>query len=158
MTRQTSESLNVEFPEWNSDAFAERLKQAMDGRSAYYLQRGTGIAESLLRKYLSGKSVPGADKLVILARVLGVSLNWLATGEGSQEIEPSPAAATSDAALDSLEDITVKVLELLDRRRPELSAEARGRIVRLVYEFYIRQEKPMDEASLTNVIELAAFR
>lgn len=52
----------------------------------------------------------------------------------------------------------MKVLQLLDERRPDLSPKARARIVRLVYEFYLRQGEPMDEASLNNVIELAAFR
>lgn len=67
-------------------------------------------------------------------------------------------AAAPAVDLDKLEEVAVKVLALLDQKRPDLSAKARGRIVRLVYEFYIRQEKPMDEASLNNVIELAAFR
>lgn len=155
MTRQTSKLGDAGVPSWNSDAFSERLKKALGDRSPYYIEKKTGIAQSLVRKYLSGQSIPGTDKLVILADVCGVSISWLATGEGSQD---DKAVVVSDAALNTLEDITVKVLELLDRRRPELSAEARGRIVRLVYDFYIRQEKPMDEASLTNVIELAAFR
>lgn len=60
--------------------------------------------------------------------------------------------------LSSLEEVTRKVLQLLDERRPDLSSKARARIVRLVYEFYLRQGEPMDEASLNNVIELAAFR
>jgi len=38
----------------------------------------------MLRKYLLGESVPGADKLVRMAQVAGVSLRWLATGEGAQ--------------------------------------------------------------------------
>jgi hypothetical protein len=38
----------------------------------------------MLRKYLLGDSVPGADKLVRIAGAASVSLRWLATGEGSQ--------------------------------------------------------------------------
>ncbi|WP_328184682.1 hypothetical protein [Marinobacter sp. OP 3.4] len=67
-------------------------------------------------------------------------------------------APQSAPDLDAMEEITTKVLALLEQRRPDLSAKARARIIRLVYEFYIKQEKPMDEASLDNVIELAAFR
>ncbi|WP_089849508.1 hypothetical protein [Halomonas saccharevitans] len=86
-------------------------------------------------------------------------MGWLATGEGDPEGgEPPAGLGRPDADLDALEQIALKVLALLDKRRPDLSPKARARIVRLVYEFYIRQEKPMDEASLDNVIELAAFR
>lgn len=115
------------------------------------------MSDSLVRKYLAG-SLPGLDKAIVMARVAGVSLEWLATGEGS----PSPAAGGGlgkpDIDLDALEEVAVKVLALLEQRRPDLSTKARARIVRLVYEFYIKQEKPMDESSLNNVIELAAFR
>lgn len=39
------------------------------------------IADSLMRKYLAG-SMPGADKLVRIARANNVNIEWLATGEG----------------------------------------------------------------------------
>ena len=39
-----------------------------------------------------------------------------------------------------------------------LSPQAEAKVIRLIYEFYARQGEPMDEASLDNVIELAAFR
>lgn len=151
MARQTSGTPNVKVPAWNNDAFSDRLKQAIGDRTPYSIEKETGIAQSLIRKYLSGASIPGADKLVILASISGVSIGWLATGE-----EQEGKGQTLD--FDALEEVAIKVLEIVERNRPELSAQARGRIVRLVFEFYIRQEKPMDEASLSNVIELAAFR
>lgn len=53
----------------------------MEGKSAYSMEQQTGIAQSLIRKYLRGASSPGADKLVMLARALDVSVGWLAMGE-----------------------------------------------------------------------------
>jgi len=166
MTRQGSQAARVNVEPWNIDAFSARLKEAMDGKTAYALEKETGIAQSLIRKYLSAQSAPGADKLVVLSRALGVSASWLLTGESSglegggvEDVGGQYQQAAAPAAdMDKLEEVAVKVLALLDQKRPDLSAKARGRIVRLVYEFYIRQEKPMDEASLNNVIELAAFR
>lgn len=159
MTRQPSAGAEVNVPAWNIDAFSERLRQALNGKTPYSLERETGIAQSLIRKYLSGQSVPGTDKLVALAIAAGVSVTWLATGEGEATAEAlSHQELGREVDLSSLEEVTTKVLQLLDERRPDLSSKARARIVRLVYEFYLRQGEPMDEASLNNVIELAAFR
>ena len=159
MTRQPSAGAEVNVPAWNIDAFSERLRQALNGKTPYSLERETGIAQSLIRKYLSGQSVPGTDKLVALAIAAGVSVTWLATGEGEATTEAlSHQELGREMDLSSLEEVTRKVLQLLDERRPDLSSKARARIVRLVYEFYLRQGEPMDEASLNNVIELAAFR
>lgn len=159
MTRQPSASAEVKVPTWNIDAFSERLRQALNGKTPYSLERETGIAQSLIRKYLSGQSVPGTDKLVALAIAAGVSVAWLATGQDEATAEAlSHQEVGREVDLGSLEEVTRKVLQLLDERRPDLSSKARARIVRLVYEFYLRQGEPMDEASLNNVIELAAFR
>jgi transcriptional regulator with XRE-family HTH domain len=159
MTRQPSASAEVKVPAWNIDAFSGRLRQALNGKTPYSLERETGIAQSLIRKYLSGQSVPGTDKLVALATAANVSITWLATGMGETGTEGlAHQESVSEVDLSSLEEVTGKVLQLLDERRPDLSSRARARIVRLVYEFYLRQGEPMDEASLNNVIELAAFR
>ena len=40
------------------------------------------VAESVLRKYLLGPTVPGMENLVSIARAAGVNIKWLATGEG----------------------------------------------------------------------------
>lgn len=60
--------------------FPERLRQAMGGASAYAFAKRCGFAESLLRKYLTGASLPGLDKLAAIAEAGGVSLDWLILG------------------------------------------------------------------------------
>lgn len=118
-----------------------------------------GVSTSVLSKWRRGESEPTLTSLAKMAEAAGVSVAWLAAGEGAPDGSGGHARlGRPDADLDTLEEITRKVLTLLEQRRPDLSAKARARIVRLVYEFYIKQEKPMDEASLDNVIELAAFR
>ena len=69
---------------WSSTLFAARLKQIIGENSVSQFAKKCGFAESMLRKYLLGSSVPGADKLVRMAQAAGVSLRWLATGEGTQ--------------------------------------------------------------------------
>lgn len=132
----------------------------MGDKTAYSLEKETGIAQSLIRKYLSAKSAPGADKLVVLSRALGVSASWLLIGEaGGDEAPTRPVPATAPAMdLDALEDVIVKVRTMVRQKRPDLSPKAEARIIRLVYEFLVKQGETMDEAALDNVIELAAFR
>jgi len=120
------------------------------------LAKKAGISQSGIRRYFSGGE-PTRPHLISLSDAAGVRLEWLASGKGSPDIgAPEPAYANPD--VDALEEIATKVLSVLERRRPELSAGARVKIVRLVCEFYLKQDKPMDQASLDNVIELAAFR
>lgn len=119
----------------------------------------SGISDSLIRKYLSG-SLPGMDKLIALAEAGGVRVGWLATGELPMRPGEAPPQATAAPAmdLDALEDVITKVRTMVRNKRPDLSPRAEARIIRLVYEFLIKQGETMDEAALDNVIELAAFR
>lgn len=160
MTRHSSQAASVNVEHWNIDAFSARLKEAMRDKTAYSLEKETGIAQSLIRKYLSAKSAPGADKLVVLSRALGVSASWLLIGEaGGDEAPARPVPATAPAMdLDALEDVITKVRTMVRNKRPDLSPRAEARIIRLVYEFLVKQGETMDEAALDNVIELAAFR
>ena len=69
---------------WSSTLFAARLRQLIGEGTVSHFAKRCDLAESLLRKYLQGDSVPGTDKLVRMAEVAGVSLRWLATGGGEQ--------------------------------------------------------------------------
>lgn len=62
-------------------SFAYRLRQAIGTQSVLAFAQKCDISDSLVRKYLSG-SLPRVDKLVRMAEVAGVSVEWLATGKG----------------------------------------------------------------------------
>ena len=66
-------------------AFSQRLRQVIGNRSVLRFSQECGISDSLMRKYLAG-SQPGLAKLVRLAEVAGVSVEWLATGREGSEI------------------------------------------------------------------------
>ena len=85
MIDKSSENNRVnEQDGWSSALFATRLKQIIGEVSVSKFARKCGVTESMLRKYLLGESVPGTDKLVRVSQVSGVSVRWLATGEGSR--------------------------------------------------------------------------
>lgn len=52
----------------------------------------TGISKSAIDKYAQGQSDPSRSALLLLARAAGVSVLWLASGEGSMEVTPSSDA------------------------------------------------------------------
>lgn len=62
--------------------FNSRLQVALGRETPYALAKRTGISEGLLRKYLSGTTIPSLDRGAELAKAIGVTLGWLATGEG----------------------------------------------------------------------------
>lgn len=162
MTRQTSEAGSVNVQDWNIDVFAARLKEATKGKSAYSLERKTGIAESLIRKYMTGKSVPGTDKLILLARALGVSVTWLATGESDpvgsslDNLTQNPPAAGLD--LDLLERVATITFEELENRDLELEPAAKARLVRVLYRHFASRKERPDQDTVSNIIDLAAYR
>lgn len=67
------------------ESFAERLKFALKDGSVNALAKKAGVSEAVLRKYVSGVTVPGLDKAKALADALVVSFEWLATGRGGME-------------------------------------------------------------------------
>jgi len=145
-----------------ADGIGTRIKAAADKiGSRKKAAQAAGVSDDMLYKYIRETSAPSFTAMAGLCAEAGLSLDWMATGKAPMDEgdrDAVPALGRPDHDMDALQDIMEKVLALLDKRRPDLSPKARARIVRLVYEFYVRQEKQMDEASLDNVIELAAFR
>lgn len=65
------------------NSFSERLSHAIKGESEHSFAKRAGISGTVLRKYISGDSLPGLDNLVKISDTLGVSVEWLATGARS---------------------------------------------------------------------------
>lgn len=71
-----------------SSSFKERMSiVARLAGNATELSRKTGISRRAIGTYLAGSSDPTRQRLVDMASVAGVSVEWLATGMG--DIEPS---------------------------------------------------------------------
>lgn len=75
----TSDS-NVRFSQEETDAFIKRLKSIISTESLSSFAKRCGFGESLLRKYLNG-AVPGADKIIAIAKSNGKTVEWLLTGD-----------------------------------------------------------------------------
>jgi phage repressor protein C with HTH and peptisase S24 domain len=63
------------------DTIHKRLRWLIGDESIYHFAVRCGLPDSTLRKYLRG-SQPTADRLALIGRCTGVSVDWLVTGEG----------------------------------------------------------------------------
>lgn len=77
----------------NFDGFPERLKVAIGADTPYAFAKKSGISESLVRKYLAGDSLPSIERAWVMAKTAGVSLDWLAGGDGESASVQAPAPA-----------------------------------------------------------------
>lgn len=68
--------------------FADRLRAAMGAVPQTLVAKRADMSLSGFNQLLKGRSEPGAFKLARIAKVLGVSLEWLATGDGKPNSGP----------------------------------------------------------------------
>ncbi len=72
--------------------FAERLVQARGERTRPEVAEALGIPVSTLANYEQGRTFPDQETLAKMKEVLGVSLDWLVTGEeGERPAEATPS-------------------------------------------------------------------
>ena len=83
------------------ETFAKRLKYAMDqaGLKQEGLAENSGAPRSAISQYLSGRNIPGPERMRALADATNVSLGFL-TGEEKPPTatEPPPVKKISTAA------------------------------------------------------------
>lgn len=70
----------VDVPGW--EGFPARLGRVVKADGVRAFARAAGLSEGVVRKYINGESFPTLDRLEKIAGTAGVSLGWLATGEG----------------------------------------------------------------------------
>jgi len=83
----------IAVPGGDRASFVNRLQHVVaQWPSADRLAKATGVSPSAFRKWLKGEAEPSRDRLVALAGAAGVTVSWLAQGEGP---EPSLVALTA---------------------------------------------------------------
>lgn len=82
------------------EIFSKLMKA--NGCTAYQVSKATGIAQSTLSDWKSGKSIPKADKIQKIADYFGVSAEYLMTGK---EKEDGPRYYINDETAAIAQDI-----------------------------------------------------
>jgi transcriptional regulator with XRE-family HTH domain len=101
----------------------DRLMAAREaaGLSAADLSSHVGVRAKTLENWEADRSEPRANRVQMLAGVLGVSIVWLLTGEGEGGVDPAAAAPSGEAGAataelaEELRDIRQQQHRLLDR-------------------------------------------
>lgn len=119
--------------------YAKRLKSSMDakGVSISALAEGIGVSYQTVKKAMDGGSRSfGLKNNVEAAKALGVSQDWLAFGDGTDEPDEAHPAACADACkLPSLLAMELAQVfdELTDRRqRVKMLADSSAQIYSVV--------------------------
>ncbi len=98
------------------EAFVGRLQRIVSHwRSADRLARTMGVSPSAFRKWLKGEAEPSRERLVALAEAAGVSIAWLAQGEGTPPRFHDPRSPSADADMDPSQFVFLP-------KRPEAAA------------------------------------
>jgi phage repressor protein C with HTH and peptisase S24 domain len=76
---------SIAVPGGDRASFVSRLQHVVaQWPSADRLAKATGVSPSAFRKWLKGEAEPSRDRLVALAGAAGVTVSWLAQGEGPE--------------------------------------------------------------------------
>ena len=82
---------------------ADRIRELVQKEaSERAFARKCGFSVQLLRKYLSGKTRPGADKCVQMAKAGGVSVDWLLGGSVNQSSQQLSRSHSEEMQTDGL--------------------------------------------------------
>lgn len=109
---------------WYSDAHAtlgDRIAAAREaaGMGQAELAQRLGVRARTLRDWEDDLSEPRANRLQMLAAMLGMSLRWLMTGEGDDlappDAEAPPARLVPRAVLSEVRDLRAEMLSLAER-------------------------------------------
>lgn len=95
--------------------FKDRLKILIGKNSVRSFASECGISDATIRKYLSGQSLPGIDKVEAIVKYTGCSLEWLVTGKGTQQ--PAPPNNVTPKEIEAGWDYIFKSLTLEEKHR-----------------------------------------
>lgn len=129
--------------------FTERLQIVTKGRSARSFARSSGISESGFRKYLAGKSEPTRPALIAIASEAGVTIDWLAAGEGPMRAakdESQPVRLDRKTLVEAIE-IVERALALACRKA---TVAQRAVLIAMAYEIVL--EESSISAALKRII------
>lgn len=124
--------------------FPERLKEAIGDESVRSFAQRSGLSASVVAKYLRGESEPTRLNLIAMANIAGVSLLWLASGEGGKRENPADENAENYDFHQPTKSLLKFIAELDDFGLGEMCGAYRTalRIIEDNYEYRKKLELP----------------
>lgn len=97
--------------------------------TAYQMSKDTGISQGMISHWKSGKRLPAANHLLTIASYLGVSVEYLLTGDDSA---PSPAPAPVVPVVPAISETGKVMLSLFEQLPREDQLILIGRLMERV--------------------------
>lgn len=137
----------------------DRIAYIRGSRSQAAFALEIGAHKNSIGNYERGDRTPDAD---FLRRIIdaGYSANWVITGEGPMLLKDLdvPAGASSGLDLDLLERVARAAFEELKTRRIGLEPADQARVIRVLYRHFASRGEQPDHDTISNIIDLAAYR
>src|SRR5215813_1541999 len=77
--------------------FFTRLRELLKDYKQVEIARAIGVSKAMVSGYMTGKKMPGSEKLFKIARLTGISLEWLISGQGPKYRSPEEGAAEPES-------------------------------------------------------------
>jgi transcriptional regulator with XRE-family HTH domain len=101
-------------------SFKVRLAELVGKDSSRTFERRCGVNEASIRNYLKGTSEPTLGNLIKIATACGVSVGWLAAGEGEPKQRNGIIAATIEPGDEGKKARRLAAGARAERRSPDL--------------------------------------
>lgn len=129
--------------------FGSRLRQVIGDEAIYSFSRRSNVSDTALRSYLKG-SVPGIDKVQLIAEAAGVNVEWLITGKGP--IHPDDLDAHDDDPGSASDYVYIPLVDLEVSAGPGRVAEAESIVDVVAFEAqWLRSQLNTNPAKLSLV-------
>lgn len=133
--------------------FSERMRALMaTQKSVNSFAKTAGVTEGAIRNYLRGGVKPSQKVLEAIARTAGVSVIWLATGEGEQ----TPAAGELLFGTPSEREVMKLAIkdaeEILNVLKTDITPDQKADLMLTLYDYYAASRDAGTDISADNVI------
>jgi len=127
-----------EYDEMDKNALSERIRTIVKkAGSIEKLAKAANISKGVIQQYLSGASDPGRKKMIALANVGGVTIEWLATGKGIRERLPLNIGV--------LRNVMEEVERILATHGLDVQPSVKVKLISNLYEDIVKDGKSLDE-------------
>lgn len=135
------------------EGFSRRMRELMAAqKSVNSFAKAAGITEGAIRNYLRGGVKPSQKVLEAIARTAGVSLIWLATGEGEQTPQAGEMLFGTPTQRELMKLAIQDGEEILGVLKATLTPAQKADLVLALYDYYALCKKEGADVKPDNVV------
>lgn len=135
------------------EGFSRRMRELMDvQKSVNSFANAAGVTEGAIRNYLRGGVKPSQKVLEAIARTAGVSVSWLATGEGRREPQAGEMLFGTPGERDVMKLAIQDAEEILGVLKATVPPKQKAELVLALYDYYTACKDDGTDVTADNVV------